>query len=961
MMHAFRKATRAGMALCASGFLLTLTSTAFGASMTEVYGFPAGENPFSGLTVGPNGTLFGTTPGGGTGNNGTIFQITPVGGLVWSISLGSIGSTPYGPLLLGSDGVLYGTASSGGANQRGSIFKVTQDGTVSRIWSFNGTDGAAPYCGLIQLKNGKFYGTTSSGGSSGVGTIFQVTTGGAFSNLFSFSVTNGANPYSGLVVGKDGNLYGVTQFGGTYGNGTIFQLGTSNAFKSMVSFRGDNGENPKGMILGRNGSLYGVTIGGGPNALGTLFKFTTPSSLTTLVAFNGANGSHPNAALFQAPNGDFFGTTQMGGANGVGTVFTYNSSGMQTFDSFSLTENGGFPTSTLIQANDGNLYGTTTSGGSLGNGTIFRIGNIAPVITSTLANRTNRMGTNAVFTATAKGSMPLRYQWQRAGLNLTNGGNFFGVTSPTLVISNISGADAGKYTVVVTNSSGVAQASAFLTVSVDAKASILSPATGKRGTNWVITGSASDSIHPFQVYAWVTNLNTGEVSEPVLVANDTNRWTFTPTLLPGTNIVAVQTRNDLHNDSKIATRTFFQVELSLFSLSTNGNGSVIATAAFPGEPRPIDGAMLNIGQGYRITAKPAQNFVFTNWSGTLSNNNPTLSFIMKPGMSLVANFVPNGFINMAGVYSGLIQETDARIESSGRLTSFKVNRDGTYSGKITLQGVIYPFSGSFDLSGNTTQAIKRAQGNLTVRMQLNLGSNPRFLSGTVSASHWTAQLMAWAAAPSEAPTTATMLLEPDPVGAGPSGFGYATATSRSGILTLTGHLADGTALIDSQRITENGQYPLYLSLYTNTGALIGLLDVTNGIPSGSVTWIGSTNSVFTNVLPVIGSPWVSPAKGSAIQLTNLNLHLSGGGLTNPLSYLINFDKNKIVPASGATNNATNSLSGSINPKNGVITLSFGTGAGKSTATAFGAMLLDTTNAGGYFVRGTKFGSFNINP
>jgi len=58
-------------------------------------------------------------------------------------------------------------------------------------------------------------------------------------------------------------------------------------------------------------------------------------------------------------------------------------------------------------------------------------------------------GSNAVFSVSATGSRPLAYQWQFNGLDIP------GATTPTLVRSNVQPADAGSYSVRISNRAGV--------------------------------------------------------------------------------------------------------------------------------------------------------------------------------------------------------------------------------------------------------------------------------------------------------------------------------------------------------------------------------------------------------------------------------------------------------------------------------------------------------------------------
>ncbi len=88
-----------------------------------------------------------------------------------------------------------------------------------------------------------------------------------------------------------------------------------------------------------------------------------------------------------------------------------------------------------------------------------------PVITSQPTSLTNNAGTTAIFSVTKTGSAST-YLWFFNGTNaLMDGGKITGADSATLTITNVTGAEAGAYSVVVSNSAGVqTSASANLVV-----------------------------------------------------------------------------------------------------------------------------------------------------------------------------------------------------------------------------------------------------------------------------------------------------------------------------------------------------------------------------------------------------------------------------------------------------------------------------------------------------------------
>ncbi len=72
--------------------------------------------------------------------------------------------------------------------------------------------------------------------------------------------------------------------------------------------------------------------------------------------------------------------------------------------------------------------------------------------TSQPASRTNASGTTAGFSVQAVGTSPLSYQWCKDGTPVAVSSSILGAASSTLLLSNVFGADAGAYTVIVSNS-----------------------------------------------------------------------------------------------------------------------------------------------------------------------------------------------------------------------------------------------------------------------------------------------------------------------------------------------------------------------------------------------------------------------------------------------------------------------------------------------------------------------------
>jgi uncharacterized repeat protein (TIGR03803 family) len=187
-------------------------------------GYPG---PGGGL-IEANGTLYGTTLEGGAYGRGIVFAIAISGNnerVLHSFGNGSDGQAPSSKLIE-ANGTLYGTTEGGGAYTGGTVFSVGANGKHERVLHnfASGADGKEPAAGLIDV-NGILYGTTSFGGTYGEGTVMSMSVTGANERvLHSFgSGSDGAYPTAGVINVK-GTLYSTTSSGGTNANGTIFAL-----------------------------------------------------------------------------------------------------------------------------------------------------------------------------------------------------------------------------------------------------------------------------------------------------------------------------------------------------------------------------------------------------------------------------------------------------------------------------------------------------------------------------------------------------------------------------------------------------------------------------------------------------------------------------------------------------------------------------------------------------------------
>ncbi|MGP8200630.1 MAG: choice-of-anchor tandem repeat GloVer-containing protein [Limisphaerales bacterium] len=393
-------------------------------------------------------------------------------------------------------------------------------------------------------------------------------------------------------------------------------------------------------------------------------------------------------------------------------------------------------------------------------------------------------------------------------------------------------------------------------------------------------------------------------------------------------------------------------------------------------------ATLVIGKKYTVTAAPKPGNVFCDWVGgtnspySVLSESSTYTFTMRSNLVLEANFIPNPFLPVKGTYNGLFFNTSNGVteQMAGMLRGLGIGQNGTYSGTLLINGGCHAMSGAFDAAGQATNHIARPAsqgGPLTVEMKLNWNDSPPDISGVVLGTNngiaWTAPLLAGFATNSLRSAEYTMLILPDTNSApanSPGGDGYALITNHLGKATITGALADGTAFSQSVPVSQDGYVPVYANLYGNKGLLLGWvnLDVTNTTNVG-LTWIrpeqssglysnGFTNVLLTNQIPL--SPWTNPPAG-IFAATNLCILDTINDTNALMDFTITISNNcKLGEISGAM-----PVSGCINLKTGLLKVTIGSGAGKTNG--YGAILLNATNGGGFFVNKASGGAVLLQP
>ena len=293
--------------------------------------------PSSPLTQGQDGKLYGVTRDGGANGAGALFQLSEAGEVKTLLSFETQPMSRLqvsSGLTLGWDGSLYGTAPHGGPSGAGIVYKVSTRGEASILHAFSSTQqalGRYPMARITQSWDG-LYGTTAYGGVHDQGTVFRLASDGSLKSIYSFTNGPDGRSPSSLTLGADGHFYGVTSPNEARPAGGIFRITSSGTFTLLHAFdqaveghplRGLSHEHPRqNLLLASNGHFYGTNPLGGAHGFGTLYQMTPQGKVSVIHAFaGGADGAHPGGELIEAHDGVIYGVTRGDGVQSKGTVF----------------------------------------------------------------------------------------------------------------------------------------------------------------------------------------------------------------------------------------------------------------------------------------------------------------------------------------------------------------------------------------------------------------------------------------------------------------------------------------------------------------------------------------------------------------------------------------------------------------------------------------------------------------
>jgi|GEM_PF-1321937 len=829
-----------------------------------------------------------------------------------------------------SDGNLVGISYN-------NLFKFTAQGNL--IWSTSfPTNASADYWitgAPIELSDGKlmgvvnYYSYDSSDESPNTQQLFVVDLDGKVTMGAGFDKMTGDGYTISLVKASDNGIYGSAYSGGGYDYGSIFKLTDDGEITPLVWFDGENGRYPMSIFGGNNGVFYGVTGGDESGDGVTIYQFSTTSSPVVGVTITSGLQNQSVSA----------GSTLNLSVTATGTApLSYQ----WYFNNVAISgQTGTTLTVQNVQSANAGAYKVVVSNSVNSATSSCTIAVLAlPIITVAPQDIQVAAGSNVVFSVTATGNGTMKYQWY------FNGAAVKAATKSSLTLSKVTVAQAGTYSVVVSNAVGGVTASAQLLVVPPVPA--IKTASGRFYTNPVVTGTAVAGVS--QV---VYSLNGGLEQAAV----GTTNWSIPNlVLVPGTNILAVRAVSGSLYSSYV-TRGYTFVATTKLVFSKTGNGTI--------KPALTNGQTLEIGTVLSLTATPNKGWLFSSWGGSVSGTTTNLTLPVTSNITLTVEFVKNPYATNQGTYNGILSGVnDTNVAGFFTMT---LTTNASFSYQLLIGQLTYRGTGQLN-PGGTATTIVSAKGGLTLTNYITLNPEMQQVFGMVDSGAWQAELVAdWAVFNKTNKATGysgsfTFVGGSDY----PAGIGCGTVVNSDvGDCKITAYLSDDTAVAIKSTISKNGRVPAFSSLYKGKGYVCGWLVFNANEVTGSLKWLRTADTTakifqsgFTNSLAISGAPYVYVKTAPVITATNSLATLDGGNLTASITNYVAIDaKSSITVIKPVAAKLTLKLA----QNTGLITGTFIHDVTKKQTTARAVILQPDNSAYGYFIGTNNSGLFQLTP
>ena len=336
---------------------------------------------------------------------------------------------------------------------------------------------------------------------------------------------------------------------------------------------------------------------------------------------------------------------------------------------------------------------------------------------------------------------------------------------------------------------------------------------------------------------------------------------------------------------------------------------------------------------------------------------------------------------LAAIYNGLFTNGTPAITNTGSLT-LTLLASGSFTGRVTIEGVAYAISGTFDAAGNTTPKFINRAGtltDLTLNLALDVDGGTQQITGQITDGVFTSTVVMDAVryntttnlVPAGLAMKFTALFKQTQVAPTiPLGPGYATITiNTAGTILLAGKLPNNIAISQTSTLVGLASWPMFIPLHVNKGCLAGTVNFSwkPGISDfeGSITWVKPFTTgtyypaAFTTPLSLVGSRFDAAVAGQRVlnyRAVSPNAVLTatdGNLIASPLtkSFTLTSANAFTVPVDANAIKLTPTLT------TGYFTGSFKDGA--VTRLLYGVLFQESNTGGGFFTGTTLSGEVKI--
>lgn len=518
----------------------------------------------------------------------------------------------------------------------------------------------------------------------------------------------------------------------------------------------------------------------------------------------------------------------------------------------------------------------------------------------------------------------LTYKWKKGTTEIST------ATGNSCTISGITAADAGTYTVTVTNPQGFAVSNpAVLSVYPAPTITVQPlPRSVNEGQSASFTVTATGSGLTYQWYRG-TNIIPGATSRTLTLSDvgigDVGTYSVTVANGAGSktsNSVALTIKlkpvvNPLNLPDAVVSQLY-----SYPVTAVNGVTSFSSNGLPPG-------LTLDKTSGV-ILGRPTASGDFTVTITATNAAGP--SRIAATDVMHVDPFP----IEAIGTFTGVLPRDFVLNNDLGGRFTLTTTTKGTFTGTVVFGTSSTPLSGVLDISAGVPPAASLSiprKGKTSLLLNFTIDTGTRSLAGTLSGLSFTAEQPAFNAAPYAGDyTLAARLSAGDATNVtNPQGHSFGSFKVAKGIAGGSLRLADNTVVTFSLPVGNTGGMGLFALLYGNTGSLLGRLHINTAaahqMSASSLSWFKRPQTASTRSykggfgplnLDVVGGKYLAPAANQIVMGLhpgpgNARITFAGGGAPNPSRRL---DTSTVELTAGST------VTAKILPPNpGIVTLS----------------------------------------